>query len=85
MTFLDTLIRAFDGCTGLLEVMTILLDFAAIAVGVRTFRRHQHAAEKLARDPKAHVKKAAWGPVAVLGVLAVLFTALTIYKVSRNV
>jgi hypothetical protein len=86
MAFLDALVRALDGCgTGMLEVMTIFFDISAIAVGIRIFRTHRHAAEKLAHDPKAHVKRPVWWPIAVLTTLAVLFTILTVYKLTRNV
>jgi hypothetical protein len=85
MAFLDMLIRAFDGCTGLLEVMTIFLDCAAVAIGIRTYRKHQHAVTKLAHDPKAHVKKPVWWPVVVLTALAIAFTTLAVYKIWRNI
>jgi hypothetical protein len=80
MEFLDTLIRLFSGCVGLLEVLTIFLDIAAVYLGVKTYQKHKHAAQKLAHHTKAPVKKPKWGPVAVLAVLAFVFTALTAWK-----
>jgi len=80
MGFLETLIRLFDGCVGLLEVLTIFLDIAAVYLGVKTYQKHNHAAEKLAQHTKAPVKKPTWWPVAVLAVMALAFTALTAWK-----
>lgn len=80
MEFLDSLVKAFDGCVGLLEVLTIGLDFTAVYLGVTRYQKHKHVVEKLSHDPKAHVKKPTWTPVIVLAVFAIAFTALTIWK-----
>jgi hypothetical protein len=80
MRFLDALVNLFSGCVGLLEVLTVFLDIAAVYLGVKTYQKHKRAAEKLAHHTKAPVKKPTWWPVAVLGVLALAFTALTAWK-----
>jgi hypothetical protein len=81
MQFLEGIVRALDGCAGFLEVFTLLLDAAAIYLGVRTYQRQQHTQEKLAHHhAKSPLKKPSWSPVLVLGVFAVLFTALTAFK-----
>lgn len=85
MEFLETLIRLFSGCVGLLEVLTIFLDIAAAYLGVKTYQKHKHATQKLAHHTKAPVKKPAWWPVAVLAVLALAFTALTAWKYLHGV
>jgi len=85
MEFLDTLIRLFGGCVGLLEVLPIFLGIAAVYLGVKTYQRHKRAAEKLAHHTKAPVKKPTWWPVAVLAVLALAFTALTAWKYLHGV
>jgi hypothetical protein len=84
MEFLDTLIRLFSGCVGLLEVLTIFLDIAAVYFGVKTYQKYKHAAEKLAHHTKAPVKKPTWWPIVVLAILALAFTALTSWK-WRNI
>jgi hypothetical protein len=80
MEFLETLIRWLGFCAGLLEVLTVAFDIAAIYLGVKTYQKHKHAAEKLAHHVKAPVKKPTWWPIAVLAVLALAFTALTAWK-----
>lgn len=85
MEFLDSLVKAFDGCVGLLEVLTLCLDAAALYLGLRNYQRHRHAVEKLAHDPKAHVKKPNWWPVVALAVLGVAFTALLLWKYRQGV
>jgi hypothetical protein len=84
MEFLDSLVKLFDGCVGLLEVLTLLLDLTAIYVGVRTYQRHKHVAEKSAHHhAKSHLKTASWWPAVALAVLAIALTALTIWKYAR--
>jgi hypothetical protein len=81
MQFFEGIIRALDGCTGFLEVFTILIDAAAIYLGIRTYQKQQHTQEKLAHHhAKAPLKKPSWMPALILGVIAILFTALTAFK-----
>ena len=62
MDFLQSLLRGFDVCEGFLEVMTLLLDVTAVYLGILTYQKHKHANEKLAHDPRAHIKKPSWWP-----------------------
>ncbi len=84
MEFLDMLVRALDGCTGLLEVLTVVLDAAAVYLGTTTYQKHKQFMEKVAHaHGKAALKKPTWWPVVILAVLGVALTALTIWKWSR--
>jgi hypothetical protein len=81
MQFLEGIVKALDGCTNFLEVLTLLLVAAAIYLGLRTYQKQQHVQEKLAHHhAKAPLKKPSWWPALILGVFAVLFTALTAFK-----
>ncbi|MBI3821436.1 MAG: hypothetical protein HY289_02025 [Planctomycetes bacterium] len=81
MQFLETIVRMFDGCVGLLEVLTILFDAAAIYLGFNTYQKHQRAVTKSVHDHgKSAHKKPHWWPAAVLIVFALAFTTLTICK-----
>jgi hypothetical protein len=81
MQFLEGIVLALNGCIGLLEVMTLLLDAAAIYLGVRTYQKQQHTQEKLAHHhARSQLKRPSWSPVLILGVFAVLLTALTAFK-----
>jgi hypothetical protein len=81
MSFLEGIVRVLDGCFGFLEVLTLLLDVATIYLGVRTYKKQHQVAEKLAHHhAKAPLKKPTWWPVVILGVFAVLATALTAFK-----
>jgi hypothetical protein len=81
MEFLNMLVKALDGCVGLLEVLTVFFDIAALFVGVKTYKKQQHAAEKLAHQhANKPIKKPTWWPVVVLAVLGIVFTALTAWK-----
>jgi hypothetical protein len=84
MDFLDGLIRGFDGCFGLLEVLTLFLDAAVIYLGVKTYQKDRHVAEKWSHQHgKTSIKKPSWWPFATLLVLALAFTALTLFKWTR--
>jgi hypothetical protein len=84
MDFLEGLTRAFDGCFGLLEVLTIFLDAVAVYLGVKTYQKDRHVAEKLSHQHgKTPIKKPSWWPFAILLVLALAFTALTVFKWAR--
>ena len=80
MEFLDTLVRLFDGCVGLLEVLTIFLDVTAGYLGIKTYQKFKHHADK---SKHHHAKAPTWWPAVVLAVLALAFTALTIWKYAR--
>ena len=81
MQFLEGIVRALDGCVGLLEVLTLLFTVAAVYLGVTTFQKQKHVAEKIAHQhAKTPLKKPSWWPFGVLLVLALLFGALTFFK-----
>jgi hypothetical protein len=81
MQLLDGLIRVLDGCAGLLEVLTIFLVGVAIYLGVRTYEKQKHLAEKLAHHhAKTPIKTPTWWPFAITLTLALIFTALAVYK-----
>jgi hypothetical protein len=79
MQVLETLIRALDGCVGLLEVMALIIDALAVYLGVKTLQKHRHAALPV-HHSKAPPKKPAWWPPVVLLTLAAGLTFLTLWK-----
>jgi hypothetical protein len=84
MEFMESIVKMFDGCVGLLEVLAICLDAAAIYLGVTTYQKHKRVAEKAAHDHRsAPPRKPAWWPVAVVAVFAVVFTILAVFKHMR--
>ena len=86
MEFLNMFVKAFDGCVGFLEVLTIFFDIAAIFVGVKTYQKQQHAAEKLAHQhARKPIRKPTWWPVVVLAALAIVFSVLTAWKYLHGV
>ncbi len=86
MAFLDYIVIALGGCAGLLEVLTLLFDAAAVYVGVKTLQRHKRVAAKLAQvHGRAAIKKPTWWPVVILGVCALIFTVLTAWKYLHGV
>ena len=81
MQFLEGLVRALDGCVGLLEVLTILLTVAAIYLGITTAQKQKHFAEKLEHHhAKAPLKKPSWWLFGIVLAFALLFVALTVFK-----
>lgn len=81
MQFLEGIVRALDGCVGLLEVLTLLFMVTAVYLGVKTSQKQKHFAEKLAHHhAKAPLKKPSWWPFGILLGLAILFVALTVFK-----
>jgi hypothetical protein len=85
MEFVDTIVRVLGGCTGLLEVLTILFDGLAVYLGFKTFQRHRQVADKLASvHGKAPLKKPNWRPALIAGALGLIFTFLTAWKYVRG-
>jgi hypothetical protein len=81
MQFLEGIVRALDGCVGLLEVLTLLVTAAAVYLGVKTSQKQKHVTEKIAHQhSKAPVKKPSWWPFGILLALALLLGALTFFK-----
>ena len=81
MQFLEGVIKALDGCFGLLEVLTILFIAAAVYLGVKTSQKQKHVAEKIAHHhAKTPLKKPSWWPFGILLVFALLFSSLTFFK-----
>jgi TRAP-type C4-dicarboxylate transport system permease small subunit len=77
MAILDALLAIFDGCFGSLEVLTFLFDIAAVYVGVSTMQKRNRA--------KQHaLKKPSWTPFVALLIFAIFFTALTVYKYTKQ-
>ncbi len=86
MEFLDWFVKAFSNCAGMLEVLAIVFDLAAGYLGVKTFQRHKHVAQKLAHvHGKAPVKKPNWWPVVIVGAFGLVFTGLTAWKYLHGV
>jgi hypothetical protein len=86
MEYLDSIVRAFSGCTGMLEVLAIVFDVSAGYLGVKTLQKHRHVSQKLAQvHGRASLKKPNWWPVVILGIFGLVFTGLTAWKYLHGV
>ena len=81
MGFVESIIRALDGCmVGFLELLTLFLVGAAAFLGTRTYQKHKQVVEKLAHHHKVPIKKPSWWPFLILLTLAIGFTWMTLWK-----
>jgi hypothetical protein len=83
MEIFEALVLLFDGCMCFLELATLFSGGTTAYTGVRTYKKRKAIDAKAAAQPGAALRKPSWWPFVLLLMIAVGFTALTLYKYSR--